>query len=63
MDFQEDPTFFNFHKTQAGGSGPPEPHETNPPLDSIPSPRLNFTFGGSMETNPRWLTIDALSIP
>jgi len=53
VDFQEeDPTFFDFPKTQPGGSGPPEPPETNPPLDSIPSPRLNFTFGGSIATNP-----------
>ena len=30
-DFQEDSTFFNFPETQAGGSGPPDPFETNPP--------------------------------
>ena len=36
--FKEDPTFFNFLETQAGGSGPPESPETSPPLDSIPSP-------------------------
>jgi hypothetical protein len=62
MNFQGDSTFFNFPKTQVGGFGPPESLETNPPLDSIPSPRLNFTFGGSMEANPRWLTINALAI-
>ena len=38
VDFHEDPTFFDFPETQAGGSGPPEPPEINPPLDSIPSP-------------------------
>ncbi|CAF4379790.1 unnamed protein product, partial [Adineta steineri] len=43
-DFQVDSTFFNFSETQAGGSRPPEPPETNHPLGSIPSPRLNFTF-------------------
>ncbi|CAF4426379.1 unnamed protein product, partial [Adineta steineri] len=37
-NFQEDPTFFNFLENRAGGSGPPEPLDTNPPLDSIPSP-------------------------
>ena len=38
-DFQEeDPTFFNFLETQAGGPGPLDPPETNPPLASIPSP-------------------------
>ena len=38
-DFQEeDTTFFDFLKTQVGGSGPPEPPEINFPLDSIPSP-------------------------
>ena len=61
MDFQGDPTFFSFFETQLGGSGPPEPPETNPPLVSIPSSLLNFTFGGSMAANPRWLTINALS--
>ena len=25
MDFQEDPTFFDFLENQVGGSGPPEP--------------------------------------
>ena len=59
---EEDPTFFDFPKTQASGYGPPEPLETNPPVGSIPSPRLNFTFGGNMETNPRWLTINPLAI-
>ena len=63
MDFQGDSTFFNFYETQAGGSGPPKPLDTNPPLDCIPSPQLNFTFGGSMATNPRWLTINTLAIP
>ena len=63
LDFQGDPTFFNFSKTQEGGYGPPEPSETNPRLDSIPSPQLNFTFEGSMAANPRWLTINALAIP
>jgi len=38
LDFQGDSTFFNFSETQLGGSGPPEPPETNPPLGSIPSP-------------------------
>ena len=38
LDFQGDTTFFNFYETQAGGPGPPEPPETNPPLGSIPSP-------------------------
>jgi hypothetical protein len=63
VDFQEDPTFFDFPKTQEGGSRPLEPPKNNPPLYFIPSPRLNFTFGGSMEANPQWLTINALSIP
>ena len=62
MDFQGSSTFFNFPKTQASGSKPPEPSETNPPLGSIPSPRLNFTFGGSMAANPRWVTINPLAI-
>ena len=62
-DFQGDSTFFSFLETQAGGSGPPKPPETNPPLDSIQSPRLNFTFGGSMAANQPWLTINALAIP
>ena len=62
MDFQGDCTFFNFSETQPGGSGPPEPPETKPLSSSIPSPRLNFTFGGSMAANPRWLTINPLSI-
>ena len=38
MDCQEDPTFFDFLETQAGGFGPINPAETNPLLDSIPSP-------------------------
>ena len=59
----EDSTFFNFSKAQAGGSGPLEPPETNPPLGSIPSPQLNFNFGRSMAANPWWVTINALSIP
>ena len=62
-NFQEDPTFFNFPETQESGFGPLGPPKTNPPFGSIPSPRLNFTFGGSMEADPRWLTINALSIP
>ena len=63
MDFQGDSTFFNFLETQEGGFGPPEALETNPPLVSIPSPQLNFTFGGSMVANPGCLTINALAIP
>ena len=43
--------------------GPPEHPERNPPLDSIPSLQLNFTFGGNMEANLWWLTINALAIP
>jgi hypothetical protein len=62
LDFQGDSTFFNFSETQVGGFGPPKPPETNPPLVSIPSPRLNFTFGGNMEDNPRWLTTNPLAI-
>ncbi|CAF4438144.1 unnamed protein product, partial [Adineta steineri] len=62
LDFQGDSTFFNLFQTQEGGSGPPEPPKTNPPLESNPSPRLNFTFQGSMEANPRWLTINPLAI-
>ncbi|CAF4364079.1 unnamed protein product, partial [Adineta steineri] len=62
LDFQGNSTFFNFFETQAGGSRPPEPPETNPPLGSIPSPQLNFMFGGSMAANPRWLTINPLAI-
>ena len=53
LDFQGDSTLFNLSETQVGGSRPPEPPETNPPLGSIPTPHLNFTFGGSMTTNPR----------
>ena len=64
VDFQEQgPTFFDFLETQAGGFGPPEHPERNPPLDSIPSLQLNFTFGGNMEANLWWLTINALAIP
>ena len=64
MDFhEEDPTFFDFPETQVGGSRPPKPPKTNPPLDYIPSPRFNLNFGGSMESNPRWITMNALSIP
>ena len=62
MDFQGDSTLFNLSKTQAGGSGPPEPPKTNPPLGSIPSPQLNFTFRGNMAANPRWITINPLAI-
>lgn len=62
LDFQGDSTFFNFYETQAGGSRPPETPKNNPPLDYIPSPRLNFTFGGSMAANPQWLTINTLAI-
>ena len=50
--FQGNCTFFNFSETQASGFGPPEPPKTNPPLGSIPSPQLNFTFGGGMVANP-----------
>ena len=60
---QGDPTFFKFPKAQAFGSGPPEPPETNIPLGSIPSPQLNFTFGGSMAAIPQCLTINSLAIP
>ena len=64
MDFQEeDPTFLDFPKAQVGGYGSSKPPETNTPLSSFPSPWLNFTFGGSMEANPWWLTINALAIP
>ena len=62
VDFQGDSTFFKFPETQVGGSGPPELPETNPLLGSIPSPRLNFTFGSNMAANPRWLTINPLAI-
>ena len=62
MDFQGDSTLFNLSETQVGGSRPHEPLETNPPLGFIPSPQLNFTFGGSMVANPRWLTINPLAI-
>ena len=63
MGFQGYSTFLNFLETQAGGFGPHEPPKNNPPLGSIPSPRLNFTFGGNMESNQPWLTINALAIP
>ena len=62
MDFQGDSTLFNLSETQVGGSRPLEPPETNPSLGSIPSPRLNFTFGGNMAANPRCLTINPLAI-
>ncbi|CAF4427550.1 unnamed protein product, partial [Adineta steineri] len=58
VELQGGSTFFNFLETEPSGSGPLNSPETNPPFDSIPSPRLNFTFGGSMATNPRWLTIN-----
>ena len=61
MDFKGDSTFFNLSETQEGGSGPPEPPEINPPLGSIPSPQLDFTFGGNMAANRRWLTINPLA--
>ena len=52
LDFLEgDSTLFDFLETQAGGSRPLEPHETNPPLASIPSPRPNFNYGGNMASN------------
>ena len=63
LDFQGDSTFFNLSETRAGGSGPPKPLEINPPLASIPAPRLNFIFGGSMAANQLWLTINDLAIP
>ena len=44
VDFQGDPTFFNFPKTQVGGSGPLEPSKTNPLLEYIPSPLEFPTF-------------------
>jgi hypothetical protein len=63
-DFQEeDPTFFDFPETQQGGFGPFQSPETNSPFTSIPSPRFNFTFGGSMVANQTWLTINSLAIP
>lgn len=64
MDFPKgDPTFFDFPGTQAGGSRPTKTLDTNPPLDSIPSPQLNFNFRGNMEANQLWLTVDAIIIP
>ena len=61
--FQEEyHAFFDFPETQAGGFGPHELPETNLLLDSIPSPRFNLTFGGSMASNQWWLIINALAI-
>ena len=61
MDFLEgDSAFFDFPKTQEGGYVLPG---TNPPLASIPSPRLNFNFRGNMAANQPWLTITTLSTP
>jgi hypothetical protein len=63
LDFpEEDSTFFDFPETQAGGSGPPEPPETNPPLASTPYPRPNFNFGGNMLSNQPWFVADAISV-
>jgi hypothetical protein len=58
-----DPILFDFPKTYVGGSEPLEPPDTNPPINSIPSPQPNFNFGGNMEANQSWLTIDDLAIP
>lgn len=64
MDFLEcDPTFFDFHETQATSFGSPDPCETNPPLASIASSQLNFNFRGNMEANQPWLIVGAISIP
>ena len=63
MDFPEgDSTLFDFPETRAGGSGLPEPPNTNPPLASIQSPCPNLNFEGNMATNQPWLTINALAI-
>ena len=64
MEFLEgDSTFFNFPKTHAGDSRPPEPLKTNPPSACIPYPRLSFNFGGNMEANKPWLVVDVIVIP
>ena len=61
FDFPKgNPGLLDFPKTRASGSRPPD---TNPPVTSILSPQPNFNFGGNMEANQPWLTIDVLSIP
>ena len=56
-------TFFDFPETQVGSVGPLELPVANPNLASIPSPQLNFNFGGNMSANQPWLTINGLAIP
>ena len=52
LDFlEEDSTFFDSLGTQVGGSRPLDPPNTNPPLAYIPSPQMNFNFGGDIEAN------------
>lgn len=53
-----DSTFDDFPEVEAGGSGPPEPLETNPP-----SPRPNFNFLATMAANIPWLCVDVIAVP
>ena len=56
-------TFYTFPEAQAGGFGPPDPPETNPPCTNTPSPKLNFNFIANMEANRPWLAANAIVVP
>ena len=58
-----DSTFYNFPEVEAGGYGPPQPLETNPPCTNPPSPRKNFNFLPNMAVNRPWLAADSIVVP
>ena len=64
LDFPKgDSTFYDFLEAQAGGSGPPEPLETNPTCTNPPYPRPNFKFLSNMAANKPCLAADAIAVP
>ena len=58
-----DSTFHNFPEAKVGGSGPPEPPETNPTCTYPPPPRPNFKFLATMAANRPWLAADVVAVP
>jgi hypothetical protein len=64
LDFPKvDSTFCDLPEIEAGGFGPPEPLEINPPCTNAPSPRQNFNSLATMEANKPWLAPKSIVVP
>ena len=58
-----DSTFHDFPEVEAGGSGPPDPPETNPTCTNPPYLRQNINFLSTMVANRPWLAMDVIVVP